>query len=68
MFFRLLGMNVPPGMMPNLSGMPNMPNIPIGVPPPNMTGPQMMGNSLLGIGSPFQGKLLHQISKCIFIL
>ncbi|XP_056641196.1 uncharacterized protein LOC130448053 isoform X1 [Diorhabda sublineata] len=52
---RLLGMNVPPGMMPNIPNMPslpNMPNIPIGVPPPNMAGPPMMG---LGIGSHFQG-------------
>ncbi|CAG9856507.1 unnamed protein product [Phyllotreta striolata] len=53
---RLLGMNVPPGMMPSLS---NMPNIPIGVPPPNMAGAQMMSNSLLGLGSPFQGPKHH---------
>ncbi|XP_072386633.1 uncharacterized protein Isha isoform X2 [Diabrotica undecimpunctata] len=55
---RLLGMNVPPGMMPNMtnmSTMTNMPNIPIGVPPPNMTGAPMMGNQLLGLGSAFQG-------------
>lgn len=48
---RLLGMNVPPGMMPNI---PNLPNIPLGVPPPNMTG-AIMSNQLLGISSPFQG-------------
>lgn len=34
---------VPPGMMPN---------IPIGVPPPNLSGP-LMPNQLLGMGSPF---------------
>uniref|UniRef100_A0A6P7FT53 Uncharacterized protein LOC114333801 isoform X1 n=1 Tax=Diabrotica virgifera virgifera TaxID=50390 RepID=A0A6P7FT53_DIAVI len=49
---RFLGMNVPPGMMPNMA---NMPNIPIGVPPPNMAGAPMMGNQLLGLGSAFQG-------------
>lgn len=49
---RILGMNVPPGMMPNIT---NMPNIPLGVPPPNIAG-AMMPNQLLGLGSPFQGK------------
>lgn len=53
---RLLGMNVPPGIMHNMTNMTNMPNIPIGVPPPNMPAP-MMPNQLLGIGSPFQGKM-----------
>lgn len=51
---RLLGMNVPPSMMANL---PNMPNIPLGVPPPNLPGPMMPTNQLLGMGSPFQSKL-----------
>ncbi|KAK4883607.1 hypothetical protein RN001_006926 [Aquatica leii] len=40
---RLLGMNLPPGMMP--------PNVPIGVPPPNMPPGAMMANPLLGLGS-----------------
>ncbi|KAK5650839.1 hypothetical protein RI129_001868 [Pyrocoelia pectoralis] len=40
---RLLGMNIPPGMMP--------PNVPIGVPPPNMPPTAMMTNPLLGLGS-----------------
>lgn len=40
-----VGMNLPPGIMPN---------VPIGVPPPNLTGP-LMPNQLLGLGSPFQG-------------
>ncbi|KAJ8985761.1 hypothetical protein NQ317_014414 [Molorchus minor] len=48
---RLLGMNMPPGMMPNMQ---NMPNIPIGVPPPNLQS-AMMSNQLLSLGSPFQG-------------
>lgn len=38
-------LNLPPGMMPN---------VPLGVPPPNLQG-QLMSNPLLGIGSPFQG-------------
>lgn len=44
---RLLGpmghMSLPPGLMPN---------VPIGVPPPNLQG-ALMQNQLLGIGSPF---------------
>lgn len=40
----LLGMNIPPGMMPN---------VPIGVPPPNMPSAAMMNNPLLGLNSPF---------------
>lgn len=45
---RLLGpmgahMSLPPGLMPN---------VPIGVPPPNLPG-ALMSNQLLGIGSPF---------------
>lgn len=40
----LLGMNLPPGMMPN---------VPIGVPPPNLPPAPMMNNPLLGMGSPF---------------
>ncbi|KAF2892998.1 hypothetical protein ILUMI_13174 [Ignelater luminosus] len=39
-----VGMNLPPGIMPN---------VPIGVPPPNMPHGAMMANQLLGIGSPF---------------
>ncbi|XP_044262188.1 SR-related and CTD-associated factor 8 [Tribolium madens] len=39
---RLLG--IPPGMLPN---------VPIGVPPPNI-----MPNQLVGLGSPFQGQLM----------
>lgn len=39
-----VGMNMPP----------MMPNVPIGVPPPSLTGP-LMPNQLLGLGSPFQG-------------
>lgn len=39
-----VGMNLPPGMMPN---------VPIGVPPPNLPPTPMMNNPLLGIGSPF---------------
>ncbi|XP_044760974.1 SR-related and CTD-associated factor 4-like isoform X2 [Coccinella septempunctata] len=38
-------LNLPPGMMPN---------VPMGVPPPNLQS-QLMTNPLLGIGSPFQG-------------
>ncbi|KAK9884912.1 hypothetical protein WA026_009150 [Henosepilachna vigintioctopunctata] len=38
-------LNLPPGMMPN---------VPLGVPPPNLQS-QLMSNPLLGIGSPFQG-------------
>lgn len=45
---RLLGpmghMSLPPGMMPN---------VPIGVPPPNIPGAALMPNQLLGLGSPF---------------
>lgn len=44
-----VGMNIPPGMMAN------MPNVPIGVPPPNipnMTG-AFMPNQLLGMGAHF---------------
>lgn len=44
---RLLGMNLPPGMMP--------PNVPIGVPPPNMPPGAMMTNPLLGLGTFPQG-------------
>lgn len=43
-FNSLLGMNIPPGMMPN---------VPIGVPPPNMPSAPMINNPLLGLGSPF---------------
>lgn len=41
-----VGMNIPPGMMPN---------VPIGVPPPNMppAATTMMNNTILGINSPF---------------
>lgn len=39
-----VGMNIPPGIMPN---------VPIGVPPPNLPAPPMMNNPLLGISSPF---------------
>lgn len=52
-----VGMNLPPGMMPN---------VPIGVPPPNMPpGAALMANQLLGIGSPFAQappNLLSQLS------
>lgn len=42
-----VGMNhIPPGIMPN---------VPIGVPPPNLAGGPLMPNQLLGLGSPFQG-------------
>ncbi|XP_068911479.1 SR-related and CTD-associated factor 8 isoform X3 [Tenebrio molitor] len=51
---RLLGMNIPPGMLPN---------VPIGVPPPNISS-AMMPNQLVGLGSPFQGHtgLMQQMS------
>lgn len=40
----ILGMNIASGMMPN---------VPIGVPPPNMPSATMMNNPLLGMNSPF---------------
>lgn len=39
-----VGMNLAPGMMPN---------VPIGVPPPNMQSATIMNNPLLGMNSPF---------------
>ncbi|KAJ3640855.1 hypothetical protein Zmor_027391 [Zophobas morio] len=51
---RLLGMNIPPTMLPN---------VPIGVPPPNISS-ALMSNQLVGLGSPFQGptSLMQQMS------
>lgn len=49
------GLLAPVGM--NLSGI--MPNVPIGVPPPNLPAPPMMSNPLLGLGSPFGQGLLQ---------
>lgn len=46
------------GVIPNV---PNLANLPLGVPPPNMgpppsVPPSMMSSLGLGINSPFQGK------------